>query len=95
VNAIDVVLECDPDEHDPATPRRLRFGRRVIEVAETLDRWPGADHCYVKIRGGDGNLYVVRQGIANGRWELVLYVGGGAEREAHPRNGGHRHQLQH
>jgi hypothetical protein len=44
----------------------------VVEVADVLDRWPGADHLYVKLRGADGATYVLRRS-PDGAWQLVLF----------------------
>ena len=73
MNAIDVLVDCDADDRERVTPRRLQLGARVIEVAEILDRWFGNDHRYVKLRGGDGRLYIIRHDVPSGRWELTLY----------------------
>lgn len=54
-------------------PRRFALGDRPIEVVEILDRWPGADHLYVKLRGGDGGLYILRHDLSRDRWELILF----------------------
>ena len=80
MNAIDVHVECDADDRGWAAPRRLHFGKRVIEVAEILDRWLGAEHCYFKVRGNDARLYIVRHDVPSGRWELTLYDRRGPER---------------
>jgi len=42
-------------------------------VAEVLDRWTGADHCYFKVRGEDGNLYILRRDEAGRQWELTMF----------------------
>jgi hypothetical protein len=55
------------------TPRRLFFDGRMVALAEVLDRWPGADHRYFKMRGEDGAIYVLRHDTAQDRWELTLY----------------------
>jgi len=38
-------------------PVRFRFGRREIEIVETVDQWYEPDYCYFKIKG---NLYILR-----------------------------------
>ena len=55
------------------TPARFRLGERVIEVTAILDRWPGADHAYVKLLGTDGATYILRHDLPRGRWQLVLF----------------------
>jgi hypothetical protein len=59
-------------------PRRFGLGARSVEVAEILDRWPGADYSYVKLRGGDGATYILRHDETGGSWQLVQFIRGGA-----------------
>jgi hypothetical protein len=73
-----LTVEADPDPSGEALPRRFRLGARVVEVAETLDRWPGAGHLYVKLRGSDGATYILRQDLDRGGWRLVLFRDPGA-----------------
>jgi hypothetical protein len=54
-------------------PRRLQFGRHFIDIVGTIDQWHGADHRYVKIRGGDGSLYILRYDILRDDWELTMF----------------------
>lgn len=73
-----------PVEHEagrPDEPRRLHLGSRAVDVLEILDRWPGADHLYVKLKGADGALYILRHDAARAIWELVLYDAAGRVRE--------------
>jgi hypothetical protein len=59
-------------------PRRLRFGQRSVEIAEVLDRWPGASYRYLKLRGDDGATYILRHEEAGDRWEVVQFIRAGA-----------------
>jgi hypothetical protein len=54
-------------------PARLRFGRRRVAVIETIDQWHGADHRYVKIKGADGCLYILRYDKLREDWELTMF----------------------
>lgn len=54
-------------------PRRLCFDDRCIEVIENLDQWYGADYRYFKLKGDDGNLYILRADDAHGEWTLTLF----------------------
>ena len=54
-------------------PRRFYFDERGIEVAENLDQWQGADYRYFKVRGDDGNLYILRLDDAHAEWDLTLF----------------------
>jgi hypothetical protein len=68
---IQVELHAD----DPGTPmlRALHFGSRRIEVFETLDQWSGSDYRYVKVRGHDGALYILKFDESRADWELTMF----------------------
>jgi hypothetical protein len=66
-------VEAEADPFGEVLPCRFRLGTRMIEVAEVLDRWPGADHLYVKLQGCDGATYILRQDLHRGDWALVLF----------------------
>lgn len=53
--------------------RRVRFDSRQIEIAENIDQWHGADYRYFKVRGDDGNLYILRHNEIRASWELTMY----------------------
>lgn len=54
-------------------PRRFRLDGREIEVVDNLDQWPGPDYRYFKVRGEDGNLYVLRLDESRGKWEMIMF----------------------
>lgn len=66
-------VECYAGYRGEETPRRFFLGVRKIEVAEVLDRWLAPDHRYFKVRGDDGDLYILRQQVADGKWALSLF----------------------
>lgn len=74
-NAISV--ECYAGYRADERPCRFRLSDRWIEVAEVLDRWIGIDHRYFKVRGDDGDLYILRQDSLTDRWELIMFQRGG------------------
>ncbi|HEX6212418.1 MAG TPA: hypothetical protein VF136_16680 [Methylomirabilota bacterium] len=69
-------VECYAGHRGEETPRALVLGERRIEVTEVLDRWLGPDHRYFKLRGHDGDTYIVRHDISSGAWELTLFESG-------------------
>ena len=77
--SFEVEVETAPGAWDEPTPLRFRLGQRVVEAAEILDRWPGQDHLYAKLRGSDGAVHLLRHDRELGRWQLVLYRRGGGE----------------
>jgi hypothetical protein len=54
-------------------PRKCAFDGKHVEVAELLDQWHGDDYRYVKFRGDDANLYILRCDDLGGNWELTMY----------------------
>lgn len=60
-------------------PRRFYFDERCIEVAENVDQWHGPDHRYFKVKGEDGNLYILRLDDARSEWSLILFQTAGVE----------------
>jgi hypothetical protein len=54
-------------------PRRLHFGGHQIDVLETLDQWYGPDYRYIKARGTDGSVYILRLDERQTEWELTMF----------------------
>lgn len=61
------------DEGGAEKLRRFRLDNRVVEVADNIDQWHGADYRYVKVRGSDGALYILRHYGSGANWELTMY----------------------
>lgn len=68
-----IEVESDAGESGIERPRRIRLNERVIEIAETVDQWPGRDYYYFKVKGDDGNLYILRRDEARRDWELTMF----------------------
>ncbi|MGE5171406.1 MAG: hypothetical protein ACM3JC_13665 [Rudaea sp.] len=70
----DVRVECYAGHRGEQTPRALVLGGdRRIEVAEVIDQWLAPEHRYFKIRGDDGDIYIVRHDVVRDEWELTLF----------------------
>jgi hypothetical protein len=69
-------VECHAGYRGDETPRRFRLGNRLIEVTEVLDRWLAPDHRYFKVRAAAGEIYILRQDVTSGAWELTLFQRG-------------------
>lgn len=73
---VDCYAGCRADER----PARFYLADRAIGVVDVLDRWIGPDHRYFKVRGDDGDIYILRQDTSAECWELTLFErGGGSE----------------
>jgi hypothetical protein len=68
-----VQVETYVDESGVEKVRRFRLDSRIVEVADNIDQWHGADYRYLKVRGNDGNLYILRLNEARAEWELTMY----------------------
>jgi hypothetical protein len=68
-----VRVECACSHRDEPVPTRLFIGGRTIALAELLDRWPGSDHTYLKLRAEDGATFILRHDLVGGTWELIMY----------------------
>jgi hypothetical protein len=74
-----VHVERNAGNVDVEQLKRIRFDGRCVEVIENLDRWFGADYTYFKVRGDDGNLYILRLDEARDAWELTMFQSPPAE----------------
>lgn len=69
-----VQVECYAGYRGEETPKRLRFGRRTIEIRKVLDRWLAPEHRYFKLMGADDAVYIVRHEESAGTWELTFFT---------------------
>jgi hypothetical protein len=70
---LSVDVECYAGHRGEQTPRTLVLGDRRIAVADVLDAWLAPDHRYFKLRGADGDTYLVRHDERSDSWELTLF----------------------
>ena len=68
-----VSVECYAGHRGEQTPRTLILGDRRIAVTEVVDAWLGPDYRYFKLRGDDGNTYLVRNDERSSTWELTMF----------------------
>jgi hypothetical protein len=66
-------VECYSGYRGEETPRRFHLGHRPVEVIEVIDRWLAPDHRYFKVRGADGDLYLLRHDVGTTFWELTQF----------------------
>jgi hypothetical protein len=68
-----VSVECYAGHRGEQTPRALILGDRRIAVAEVVDAWLAPDYRYFKLKGTDGDTYLVRHDERSGSWELTMF----------------------
>jgi hypothetical protein len=66
-------VECYAGHRGEETPRTLVIGDRRVRVVEVQDRWLAPDYRYFKVRGDDGDVYIVRYSVAANTWELTMF----------------------
>jgi hypothetical protein len=42
-------------------------------VVENLDQWHGADYRYFKVRGSEGDVYILYLDALRSQWALTMY----------------------
>jgi hypothetical protein len=68
-----IEVESEAGDSGIERPKRIRLDERVVDIVEILDRWPGRDYYYFKVKGDDGNLYILRLNEARDSWELTMF----------------------
>ncbi len=71
---LSVGVECYAGHRGDETPRTLILGESRIVVADVVDAWLAPDYRYFKLRGADGNMYIVRHDERVDTWELTQRV---------------------
>lgn len=68
-----IEVEALLDEGGVEKLRRFYLAGRKIEVAENIDQWHGAGYRYFKVRGGDGDVYILYRNDIAAEWGLTMY----------------------
>ena len=71
-------VDCCAGHRGEPIPCRFYLGPRAISVEEVVDRWLGVDRRYYKVRGDDGDLYILRHEPFREHWELTLFTSAAA-----------------
>jgi len=70
-------VECHAGCRADERPLRFFLSDRRVEVIDVLDRWLGPDHRYFKVRGDDGDVYILRHDTAADGWDLTMFARAG------------------
>ena len=65
-----------------SAPQSLYRGERRIDITEIMDEWYGPGYRYVKVRGGDGSVYILLFEEIRDQWELIMFSTASAQRLA-------------
>jgi hypothetical protein len=68
-----IQVELQIMDHGMPLLRAIDLHGRRVEVVEMLDQWYGPDYRYIKVRGLDGALYILKFFESRGDWELTMF----------------------
>jgi hypothetical protein len=68
-----IEVEMHSGYRDFEVPWRFSLDGREVKVSNNLDQWHGADYRYFKLKGDDGNLYILRLDETRLEWELIMF----------------------
>jgi hypothetical protein len=68
----------DAHSHPPhsdigAVPRNFYWGECRIDIIEIMDQWYGPRYRYIKVRGEDSSVYILRLDEVSHQCELILF----------------------
>lgn len=72
-----IAVQWDADAPGGGAPRAFELAGRRVGVVSVADRWLAPDHRYFKVRGDDGDTYILRYGEDDGGWELTVFQSAG------------------
>jgi hypothetical protein len=75
-------IQVEPHADLKAAPRSLYRGERRIGIIEIMDQWYGPGYRYVKVKGHDSSVYILRFDEINDLWELIMFSTARAQRPA-------------
>jgi hypothetical protein len=75
-------IQVEPHPDLRAAPRSLYRGQRRIDIIEMMDQWRGPGYRYVKVKGHDISVYILRFDEICDKWELIMFSTARAQRLA-------------
>ena len=66
-------VECYAGYKADERPLRFSLGENVVEIADVEDRWYSPGATYFRVRGEDGNFYVLRHDEGMDVWTLDAF----------------------
>lgn len=88
-----ITVECYAGYRGEETPRRFRLGERQVEIVYVMNRWLTPDHRYFKVKDAQAGLYILREDVSSGRWELTCATFSGTDGKWLPSTGGGSRSL--
>lgn len=70
---LEIGVECYAGHRGEQTPRTLILGDRRVGITDVLDAWLAPEYRYFKLRGENGDTFIVRHDEQRGTWELTMF----------------------
>jgi hypothetical protein len=83
-------VQIEPHTGLRAAPRSLHRGKRRIETIVIIDQWYGPGYRYVKVRGHDRSVCILRFDEIGDQWELIVFSSARAQGLASARRAARR-----
>jgi hypothetical protein len=74
-----IYVEQHADHRGMPMLLKLHLDGHQLDVLEALDQWYGPHYRYIKVRGYDGGLYILRFDERHAEWELTMFVSARAQ----------------
>lgn len=72
--AMHIEVATYPGHRGMLMPQGFELGDRWVEVVDTIDQWFGPDYRYIKVRGDDDGLYILRVQEPHATWQLTMFA---------------------
>jgi hypothetical protein len=66
-------VECYSADMPNKGPIAFTLMDRQFKVNDVIDRWYGEGVIYFKVKADDDNIYLLKYGISQDHWDLILY----------------------
>jgi hypothetical protein len=66
-------VQIAPHANLGAVPQTLSWGGRRIDIIEIIDQWFGSGYRYIKVRGHDRSVYILRFDEICDSWEIIMF----------------------
>ena len=70
---MDQRMRIQVEHHADLPPRSLYRGERRIDIIEIMDQWYGPGYRYIKVRGDDSSVYILRLDEVSHQCELIMF----------------------
>lgn len=75
MSAPDLSVDAYAGYKGEETPRSFTLDGVTLRVTRVVDRWYSETHCYFRVLASDDRRYVLRYGLDEQRWEMVMQEG--------------------